>query len=248
MAVVRTRVAPTPSGYLHEGNCVNALLASWWAGETGQVVLRIDDADSTRYRREYAADIFDTLAWLDIHIDLGPRSVIELEDQWSQNHRKSRYREVLQPILDGPLVYTCLCTRTTVQCSCADHKRTWTPGHTLRLRTTDGHQGPVLWRRDDIPAYHLTSVVDDHDFGISHVMRGEDLRESSVLQSNLAELFRLSFPDEVRHHPLLMNLGGHKLSKSTGAMGPLEKTDEVRERIVQTAMGMAPSVGVRPPR
>ena len=247
VAVVRTRIAPTPSGYLHEGNCVNALLSSWWAAEHGQVFLRIDDADSTRYRREYAEDIFHTLQWLEIRIDLGPGSVSELEAQWSQTHRKNRYREALQPVIDRDLVFACACSRTSAQCTCANESRTWFQGEsTLRLSTTDGRQGPVLWRRDDIPAYHLTSVVDDHDFGITHIMRGEDLHESTLIQRDLAAFLQLTFPDEVRHHPLVTDQKGRKLSKSSGATGPLEKTDAVREHIVHTATRMATSVDIHP--
>ena len=244
---MRTRFAPTPSGFLHEGNCVNALLTSWWAADYGQVLLRIDDADSTRYRREFADDIFQTLEWLDVRIDLGPQSLMELADAWSQSHRKARYRAALQPILDCDRAFACACSRTSAQCPCVSHARAWVPPeNALRLRTSDGRAGPVLWRRDDIPAYHLTSVVDDHDFLITHVMRGEDLRESTRIQRHLAALMGLTFPGDVRHHPLVTDQAHRKLSKSTGLMGPLEKSAEVRERIVQAATRMATLVDVRP--
>ncbi len=73
-----TRFAPTPSGYLHIGNAANALLVSWLAAASdGTVALRIDDMDASRARSEFVADIFDTLAWLEIPWTIGPRDAAD---------------------------------------------------------------------------------------------------------------------------------------------------------------------------
>ncbi|MHB1211957.1 MAG: glutamate--tRNA ligase family protein, partial [Candidatus Nanopelagicales bacterium] len=93
---MRTRFAPTPSGYLHEGNAVNAVLTSWLAQQVGaDIALRIDDVDATRFRREFIDDILAVLAWLDVPWSLGPRTAAEFDDHHSQRARTARYREEL---------------------------------------------------------------------------------------------------------------------------------------------------------
>ena len=70
-----TRFAPTPSGYLHDGNLVNLLLVCWLRDQhQGRLALRIDAADTARQRPEYLQDIFDTLAWLHVRWDIGPKT------------------------------------------------------------------------------------------------------------------------------------------------------------------------------
>ncbi|MCY4495585.1 MAG: glutamate--tRNA ligase family protein, partial [Acidimicrobiaceae bacterium] len=71
-----TRIAPTPSGFLHLGNVYNFILTWWWArSQNGKLILRIDDADTSRLRVEYVEDIFVTLEWLGMDIDQGPSGV-----------------------------------------------------------------------------------------------------------------------------------------------------------------------------
>jgi glutamyl-tRNA synthetase len=251
VGIVRTRFAPTPSGYLHAGNCANALLVAWLAGSDGTVVLRVDDIDVPRYRREYAEDIFATLAWLEVIATEGPRSPEELENRYSQTLRIDRYRQVADEAMDRGLLYACSCSRSTPVCGCRETSLVHEPGRTaLRLRgTADDGSGPgiVIWRRDDIPAHHLTSVVDDHDLGITHVVRGQDLSQSTALQARLARDLGLSFPADVRHHPLALGDGGDKLSKSTADSGPLTRSPALRQRIVDLAAAWAPAIGITRP-
>lgn len=106
---------------------------------------------------------------------------------------------------------------------------------------------PVIWRRDDLPAYHLTSVVDDDLFGVDFVVRGEDLRESTQIQREISALlpdskFRTAY---VVHHPLILDSTGTKLSKSAGSQAkPMERTPHLRADIealaVQLAAGVTP--------
>ncbi len=241
---MRTRFAPTPSGYLHIGNCVNALLVSRLASTDGEVALRIDDADQLRFRPSYADDIFRTLDWLDIRVDLGPRSTRELERDFSQTYRRARYLHAARQAMDMGLAYACGCPRGFTECFC-DDRRVWTPGkEALRLKASNSGLGAVLWRRDDVPAYHLTSIVDDHDLEITHVVRGEDLHESTQIQRSLAAALLLNFPADVRHHTLVVDEHGVKLSKSTGSNGPLAHDSQLESRIRTLADDIGASIGV----
>jgi hypothetical protein len=87
-----TRLAPTPSGYLHAGNAINFLITARLAQESGsRVLLRIDDLDQERVRPEYVEDVFRSLEWLGIHWDDGPSGPEELYSTWSQQLRTARY-------------------------------------------------------------------------------------------------------------------------------------------------------------
>lgn len=239
---VLTRIAPTPSGYLHAGNRFNFTFIRDWAQDLGaRIALRIDDADVARYRREYVDNIFATLEALDIPWDVGPRTVAELETSWSQRHKTAYYRSELERARERGLpAYACHCSRSmqsgpaTGGCvgGCRGASRPFTPGVTsLRVcipedleLMLDGHAvnpaeaigDPVIWRRDDLPAYHLVSIVEDRDLGSTHIARGLDLLASSALQIHLAPWFEADSVAraEYRHHRLLTDSTGSKLSKS----------------------------------
>ena len=247
--IVRARIAPTPSGYLHEGNAANALLTSWWARALGgTVVLRIDDADPDRSKDAFVADILDVLAWVDVHVDEGPGTVADLHDTWSQRLRTHRYREAALALAADGRAFACTCPRGTRDCTCRQRTGEWQPGvNALRWNRRD-IVDPVLWRRDDVPAYHLTSVVDDDLWAIDHVVRGKDLEASTTLQRDLATELGLAFPGSIVHHPLAMTPDGDKLSKSTLARGPMPRTDEVRAHIIALAHEWAEAVGIPAPK
>ena len=89
---MRTRIAPTPSGYLHVGNALNFLITQKLArSASGSILLRIDDLDTERARPEYITDVFDSLAWLGITWDEGPLDADDLSRNWSQLQRVVRY-------------------------------------------------------------------------------------------------------------------------------------------------------------
>jgi glutamyl/glutaminyl-tRNA synthetase len=118
---VRSRLAPTPSGYLHIGNAASFVLT--WAitrKAHGSLHLRIDDIDADRKRPEYVRDVFDVLAWLGLDYDTGPRSVDEFERDWSQHHtmRQHAYAsaiEYLSGLDDESALFACTCTRSHLQ-------------------------------------------------------------------------------------------------------------------------------------
>jgi glutamyl/glutaminyl-tRNA synthetase len=102
-AGARTRIAPTPSGFVHAGNAWSFLIAWLWArSRGGSVHLRIDDLDTARMRTEFVEDIFASLSWLGLDWDSGPRDAREFEARFSQRHRLAEYRGGLEALRDAP--------------------------------------------------------------------------------------------------------------------------------------------------
>jgi len=128
----KTRIAPTPSGFLHEGNAFAFLLTAQLAKRHGaSVLLRIDDLDNDRKRPEYVADIFETLHWLGIRWDEGPSNPKELDTEWSQHHRLALYEDALTKLRKKGLLYACRCSRKQLSEleSPADDAHTCRNGH-----------------------------------------------------------------------------------------------------------------------
>lgn len=236
-----TRYAPTPSGYLHAGNIRNLeLTAEVAAGVGADIALRIDDADAARYRRQYVEDIFCVLVERELPWTIGPRDVDDFEAHWSQRGRTEYYRAELARLRNSLATYACACSRTiqvgpaTGGCmgSCRSRGIASTPGETaLRVVVPVGtmiavddvtvdlavEMGDfVVWRRDDLPAYQLVSVVEDRDLGTTHIVRGQDLRDSSAAQIFLAPALGAANVVDATyvHHELITDGDGRKLSKS----------------------------------
>lgn len=225
------RFAPTPSGFLHLGNLYNLLLIERLAKQLGgDVVLRVDDLDQDRYRPEYADDIFRVMRWLGVDWDAGPRTTAELESTYSQNLRLDRYASALERLRSH--VFACRCSRSEVSAASQDGGYAGTcrdagipldtPDVAWRFRL-DGpaeERDPVVRKNDGRPAYHIASVVDDVDMGITHVVRGEDLGASTRIQQALARALGPDFGAFSRitfiHHPLLTAREDAKISKSAG--------------------------------
>lgn len=111
-----TRLAPTPSGYLHIGNGLSFVLTWILAkAQEGEVLLRIDDLDRQRYRPEYVEDIFRTIDWLGLDYDLGPTGPDEFEAKYSQRHRMDLYVDYLTQLQQGDSLYACTCSRKRVR-------------------------------------------------------------------------------------------------------------------------------------
>ena len=270
---MRSRFAPTPSGFLHEGNLVNLLLVSWLCErEGGELLLRIDNVDAQRQRPEYVQDIFDTLKWLNVRWSLGPQSIAELDHMTATHvgedfaHWRSKLLKLRRPYQaikrDALHTFVCRCSRRDLALvgsracigDCAALDLELVTGQTcLRGLLPEAHGAlgqPVLWRREGIAAYHLASIVDDDQLGITHVVRGADLLEATQIQLLLADVLGL---DQIRqivflHHELLHDSTGEKLSKSTLKQGaPLAKTDERKARVVALATEFGKPLGITPP-
>lgn len=215
-----SRLAPTPSGHLHLGNLFNfALTSSLVRQQEGRLILRIDDADETRERQHYVDEIHEVLKWLGFDWD----------QEISQQARKDTYREWLEKFPR----YACSCSRKEIEertggmlydGHCFHHPPQLLPGtFQWRLRSPAPADDVVLWRKDDLPAYHLASLVDDLTHGVNLVVRGEDLRESTRVQRLMASILGVDGAPFLRsyfvHHELLLGPDGKKLSKSAGAHG-----------------------------
>ncbi len=111
----RTRIAPTPSGFLHLGNVLSFVRTIGLGKKKGaKVLLRIDDMDRERVDKEYVQDIFDTLEFLELPWDEGPGNLDEFEREWSQIHRMGLYREALGVLEAEGGLFACSCSRARV--------------------------------------------------------------------------------------------------------------------------------------
>jgi glutamyl-tRNA synthetase len=237
-----TRLAPTPSGFLHAGNIYNFLL-NWlvarWAG--GKVFLRIDDLDAARMRPEYVEDIFRVLQAFGMDWDVGPAGPDDFVKKWSQTSRTDRYVELIEKLNSKGFTYACVCSRKQLAemgltgrytgiCREKNHELV-TGKSALRMNLQaleqsflpigeeEKNEDPIVLRRDGIPAYHIASICDDLSWGVTKVIRGEDLRMATQLQQQICRAADLTeFANiEFEHHPLLTDNKGAKLSKSAGA-------------------------------
>jgi glutamyl-tRNA synthetase len=215
---LKTRIAPTPSGFLHLGNALS--FAITWAlarRQQGIVVLRIDDLDNTRFRPEYLQDIFDTLDFMGLDYDEGPRNPADFKENYSQHLRLPAYQALLDKLVAQGKVYACPCSRSQIAAvspqglyplTCRDAQLPLhAPDAAWRIRIPDdtviafqdqllGHctvplalEMPdfVVRRRDGIPAYQVASLCDDLEMGINLIVRGKDLMISTAAQLYLAQ-------------------------------------------------------------
>ncbi|WP_341841741.1 glutamate--tRNA ligase family protein [Chitinophaga caseinilytica] len=240
-----TRLAPTPSGFLHVGNLLSFAATIALADRLhAKVLLRIDDLDRDRLRPAYLQDIFDTLHHMHIPWHQGPRDPEDFTGNWSQSLRMARYAEFLDALRAGGHLFACDCSRTQLvdgnYPGTCRHKNipldqpgvAWrlitSPDAIIPMRSIGKKRPPmrlppsmydfVVRKKNGEPAYQLASVADDLQFGVNLVVRGEDLLPSTLGQLYLASLLPPNpFPQTVFwHHPLLEGPSGHKLSKSAG--------------------------------
>lgn len=229
-----TRIAPTPSGFLHTGNLYNFLFNWLWARcNKGQVLLRIDDGDAERKRPEYVEDIFRVLDWLGLDWDLGPSGPDDFERNWTQSLREPLYGEVLDELRGHDMIFACRCSRkvkqdngTALTCGCAESGfpleeadlawRMKMRGGTdisfndrmmgeVRMRLADTTGAFVARKKDGKAAYQVSSLADDRHFGITHIARGADLLESTAMQLYIDRQLKMPvFHNTVFHHHPLL--------------------------------------------
>lgn len=235
--IPRGRFAPSPTGPLHLGSLV-AALASYLnvRAAGGEWLIRIEDIDPPREPPGAREEIVAQLHAYQLHAD---QPVI------FQSQRLQRYRAVLQHLIERELAFPCFCTRSQLagrphrgRChSTSRNQPSWRLlVHPQTIGFLDQIQGQyaqdlqqevgdfVLWRADGWPAYQLACVVDDADDGITEVVRGMDLIDSTPRQIYLQRL--LGFPQpSYAHLPLVLGADGQKLSKQNLAT-PLAVTPE----------------------
>jgi glutamyl/glutaminyl-tRNA synthetase len=214
----KTRIAPTPSGYLHLGNCYSFVITALIAHRyDAPILLRIDDMDRARYRGAYVLDVLETLNFLELSYSEGPTSIADFEANWSQLNRLVEYRRVLDKLCEQNLLYACTCSRKQLtelyqrevwRCNCSRKQlpldaenvnwRLKTDKRLLKMfravDRSDSYTLPdvmtdfVVRKRDEMPAYQLCSLVDDLYFRCNLFVRGADLFDSSLAQLFLADV------------------------------------------------------------
>lgn len=113
--ITKTRLAPTPSGFLHLGNALSfALTAGIATQKNAKILLRIDDLDQKRIEQKYVQDIFDTLHFLEIPWHEGPQNYHEYKSIYSQTHRLEHYNKALQQLKESGIIYACDCSRAKI--------------------------------------------------------------------------------------------------------------------------------------
>jgi len=252
MKPLQTRLAPTPSGFLHLGNVYAFLVTAVEARRRNlEIRLRIDDLDRTRFRASYLEDVFAVLEVLGIDWQHGPHSATEFISDYRQELRLPLYENYLERLRATGRVYACGCSRAQMAahghdsdtCAAQNHALD-DPSYAWRLRLERGttvclfdFEGqsklevlgkevvdPVVRRKQErpgdpaLPAYHLACIADDVLYGTTHIVRGTDLFESSLLQLHIAEVLKEDAFLQLRflHHALVQGPNGQKLSKSAG--------------------------------
>lgn len=251
---VRTRFAPSPTGYLHIGGARTALFCYLFARKHGgQFVLRIEDTDQARSSQESVQAILDGMQWLGLDYDEGP---------FYQTKRFDRYREVVQQLIDSGHAYHCYSTPEELnamrELATANKEKpryngfwrdnTDTPPAGVepvvrfknplsgKVTIDDAVKGPividnaelddlVIMRSDGTPTYNLTVVVDDMDMQISHVIRGDDHINNTPRQINILEALGAQRPIYA-HLPMILGEDGKRMSKRHGAVSVMQYQED----------------------
>jgi glutamyl-tRNA synthetase len=249
---IKTRFAPSPTGYLHIGGARTALFSWLYARRHGgQFVLRIEDTDLERSTADSVNVILEGMTWLGLEYDEGP---------FFQTHRFDRYEEVIQQMLAKGLAYRCSCSKERLEAlreeQMANKQKPRYDGrcrgehvdpnepHVIRFRNPvegavvvdDQVRGKVVFanselddliikRTDGSPTYNFVVVVDDMDMGITHVIRGDDHLNNTPRQINILRALGVE-PPTYAHLPMILGEDGQKLSKRHGAASVTDYREE----------------------
>lgn len=252
--MIRTRFAPSPTGYLHIGGVRTALFSWLYAKKMGgEFTLRIEDTDLERSTQESVDAILEGMAWLGLDYDKGP---------FYQTQCFDRYKEVVQQLLDEGKAYYCYASPEELDEMREQQKLrgekpmydgryrefTGTPpdGISPVVRFKNPLEGDVviddlvkgqviinnrelddliIARSEGTPTYNLTVVVDDWDMQMTHVIRGDDHLNNTPRQINLYKALGAKVP-KFAHIPMVLGEDGSRLSKRHGAVSVLQFKEE----------------------
>lgn len=249
---IRTRFAPSPTGYLHVGG-VRTALFSWLFARRhgGQFILRIEDTDLERSTAASVNAILEGMTWLGLEYDEGP---------FYQTQRFDRYNEVIDELLDNGHAYRCNCSHERLNAlreealkrkekprydgHCRNLEIDPAQPHVVRFRNPDDGvvviddmvKGEVrvsneelddliIRRSDGSPTYNLSVVVDDMDMNITHVIRGDDHVNNTPRQINILKALGKELP-RYGHVPMILGGDGARLSKRHGAVGVMQYMED----------------------
>jgi glutamyl-tRNA synthetase len=250
---IKTRFAPSPTGYLHVGGARTALY-SWLHARAnkGEFVLRIEDTDLERSTQAAVDAILEGMEWLGLNWDEGP---------YYQTKRFDRYNEVIAKLLEEGKAYKCYCSKERLEalregqaakgerqkydgcCRDAAPRDTDKP-YVIRFKMPqdgsvvfDDHvrgrieianeelDDLIIARSDGTPTYNFCVVVDDWDMGITCVIRGEDHINNTPKQINILKALGAPIP-EYAHVSMILGDDGAKLSKRHGAVSVMQYRDD----------------------
>ena len=250
---MRTRFAPSPTGFLHVGGARTALFCYLQARhDGGTFILRIEDTDLERSTPESVQAILDGMAWLGLDYDEGP---------FYQTQRFDRYAEIVRQMLEEGSAYHCWCSKERIEKlreeqmklglkprydgHCRDGAEP-VPGVKPVVRFRNPQEGDVVFedlvrgrisisnselddlviaRPDGSPTYNFTVVVDDVDMAVSLIIRGDDHINNTPRQINIYRALGANLPD-FAHVPMILGDDGARLSKRHGAVGVLQYRDD----------------------
>jgi len=250
---IRTRFAPSPTGYLHVGGARTALFSWLYARKHGgQFILRIEDTDLERSTAESVNAILEGMTWLGLEYDEGP---------FYQTQRFDRYKEIIAQLLEQGDAYYCYCSKDELEelreQQRANKEKPRYDGRCRHLQTPKQGVKPVIRfknptagsvivkdevrgnvefqnselddlviaRPDGTPTYNLTVVVDDLDMGLTHVIRGDDHLNNSPRQINIFKALGADVPI-FAHLPMILGDDGARLSKRHGAVSVMSYRDD----------------------
>jgi len=271
--VIKTRFAPSPTGYLHIGGARTALFSWLYARHHGgSFVLRIEDTDRERSTPEAVAAIMDGMNWLQLDWDEGPHF---------QSQRDAIYQQQIDSMLADGLAYHCHCSKQRLESlretamrekrkprydgHCRDLGLPAATGSVVRFKnpqsgSTGFHdltRGPIevdneelddfiIRRADGAPTYNFCVVIDDIDMQISHVIRGDDHINNTPRQINLYRALGKE-PPRFGHVPMILGEDGAPLSKRHGAVSVIEFRNQgyLREAVLNQLVRLGWSHGDR---
>jgi glutamyl-tRNA synthetase len=252
--MIKTRFAPSPTGYLHLGGARTALF-SWLYSKKmgGAFVLRIEDTDRERSTEESVQAVLDGMQWLNLDYDEGP---------YYQTERFDRYSAAIQRLIDQGDAYYCSCTKQRLEelreaqmsakqkprydGNCRERGLRPDENSEFVVRFKNPQQGEVIFsdhvkgtvcvknselddliiaRSDGTPTYNLTVVVDDMEMQITHVVRGDDHVNNTPRQINILKALGAECP-EYAHLPMILGADGKRLSKRHGAVGIMQYCED----------------------
>ncbi|CAL4042172.1 Glutamate--tRNA ligase [Buchnera aphidicola (Anoecia corni)] len=239
--IIKTRFAPSPTGFLHFGNIRTALF-SWLFSQhhKGLFVLRIEDTDYSRSSIKYSKEIEKILNWLNITWDEGP---------YYQSDKIAYYQSIIKNMIDKKLAYKCYCSKKLLQykkqqkilrketshydrtCRDINPNTIINKPYTVRFRNPltgsvtfyDEIRGKIkfqnnvlddviIQRSDGIPTYNFCVVIDDKDTHITHIIRGEEHLNNTPYQINILKSMKLNIP-KYAHLSMIIDKDGKKISK-----------------------------------
>jgi len=219
---VRVRFAPSPTGYMHIGNLRTALYNWLFARHTGgTLILRIEDTDRKRHNEDAVRVIVDGLRELGLDFDEGP---------FFQSDRLDLYRRYARKLLDEGLAYRSdrgeADKGEAVVLRAPGEDISWEDEVKGRIRFPADALGElVIMKSDGFPTYNFACVVDDHEMGVTHVLRGDDHVSNTPKQIGVYRALGWELP-RFGHFPMILGSDGERLSKRHGAVKVTEFLDE----------------------